>query len=221
MKNRSGFLIFIATLLLLWYLGGLFRIDTNAIARSLEGIPVFYRFGVFITLYVCVTFFVWFSKDLFRIMAAVMFGAYGSTLCIFIAEAINACLLFYFARSLGRGFVEEKLRIACGPLHKRIAGARFSWLFILRAVPLVPFRFLDLLCGVTGISFKRYMAAVLFGSPLRIFWLQFILAGVGEAVFNKPEALPAYLSQHGVLLSLSFFYAIAVFLVAFRIRQKG
>src|SRR5436189_110289 len=76
--------------------------------------------------------------------------------------------------------------------------------------PLVPFRFMDLGFGLTKLPFTKYFLAVVLGSPLRIFWLQFILAGVGEALFKNPSALLDYLMAHQNVLFLSGIYFIGV-----------
>lgn len=219
-KNKLKFFIFVSALILIWYLGRFFHIDTNAIQNSLRKFPIFYSGVLFIVLYCLVTFFVWFSKDVFRFIAAVLFGAYLSTILVLIAEIINAFILFYFARYLGRGFTENLLRGKYNKLDEKLGKTSFFWLFLFRGVPLLPFRFLDLAGGLTKISFRKYLAAVILGSPLRIFWLQYTLAGVGEAVFNNPYALSKYLLANRALFILSFVYLILIIVVALKIKPK-
>lgn len=219
--HKIKFFIFIIAIAVIWYLGRFFHIDIKGLEGSLRKFPLFYSGLAFITLYVIVTFFIWLSKDIFRFMAAVLFGAYLSTVFIWVAETVNAFVLFYAARYLGRGFVEDKLRPGQRDLDKRLAGVNFFWLFLFRAVPLVPFRFLDLACGLTKISFRRYLLAVILGSPLRIFWVQYVLAGVGESIFTKPDALTGYLLANRALFSFSLIYVLLVILVALRLKMKG
>ena len=218
--HKIKFFILISAILLIWYLGKFFPIDTLAIETSLKRFPVFYSGIIFIALYVVITFFIWLSKDIFRFMAAVLFGAYLSTLFIYIAETINAFILFYTARYLGRGFVENTLKANRKDLDDRLAGVNFFWLFIFRSVPLIPFRFLDLGAGLTKISFKKYLAAVILGSPLRIFWVQFVLSGVGKSIFAKPDALIEYLSANKALFTLSLAYLLLVILVALKLKTR-
>ena len=219
-KNKLGFLILVVALLLIWYLGGLFHIDYGSIRGRLSSFPLFLSGIIFVVLYVVVTFFIWFSKDIFRVIAAVIFGALWSTLFILIAESINAFILFHASRYLGRGFVEKSLRGAGSRFDEKLGKANFLWLFIFRAAPLVPFRFLDLACGLTRISFRKYLLAVILASPLRIFWVQFALAQAGEAAFKNPYALSEYIVSNKPLLMLSLAYLALVVAAALKLRDK-
>lgn len=219
-KNKIKFLIFISAIILIWYLGRSFHLDAEAIKNSLGKFPVLYSGIIFIILYVTVTFFIWLSKDIFKLIAAVIFGAYISTLFIWLAEIINAFILFYLARYLGRNFVEKSLQGKDNNLDERLGKVGFLWLFLFRAVPLIPFRFLDLACGLTKISFRKYLTAVILGSSLRIFWVQYALSGAGEAVFKNPYALSEYLLGNRALFMLSLVYLILVVVVALKIKHK-
>jgi uncharacterized membrane protein YdjX (TVP38/TMEM64 family) len=220
MNNRVKFLILIVAIASIWYLGKYFSIDIEAIQGSLKKFPVFYSGIIFVILYCIVTFFIWLSKDLFKFISAVLFGAYLSTLLIWIAEIINAAILFYTARLLGRGFVKNSLRGRHNKLDEGLGNLSFFWLFIFRAVPLIPFRFLDLSLGLTSISFKRYLCAVILGSPLRIFWVQYILSQVGKSIFTDHAALVEFLISNKAVFILSFMYLILVIVVALKIRTK-
>ena len=219
-KNKIKLIIFIIAIILIYYMGRFFPIDTQAIENSLRKFPLFYSGIIFILLYAVVTFFIWLSKDIFKITAAILFGASLSALFILIAETVNAFILFYLARFLGRGFVENSLKGTQKNLDERLAKINFLWLFLFRAVPLIPFRFLDLATGLTNISFGRYLAAVVLGSPLRIFWVQYVLAGAGKSIFNNPWAASEYLMQNKPLFFLSLVYCMLVILVALKIKHK-
>lgn len=216
-KELFKFFIFFITLVLIGYIGSLFHINTDTIQDYLNRFPKFYSGLIFIFLYCLVTFFIWLSKDVFRFIAAIVFGAYFSTLFIYIAELINASILFHLARVLGRGFVEKASGRALKKFDEKLSGLNFFWLFLSRATPLVPFRFLDLACGLTNIPFRRYLMAVIFGSPLRIFWVQYILAGVGKGILQNPLALSAYLIENKILFILSWLYFLLVVFVGKRL----
>jgi len=219
-KNRIKFLVLIICLILLWYLGGLLRIDTEALGKSLSRFPVLYSAILYVVFYVIVTFFIFFSKDIFWVAGAVAFGAILSTLLVYISEIINALILFHLARYLGRNFVEHHLKKKSENLDDRLANVNFFWLFIIRLVPLIPYRFLDLGVGLTRIHFRRYLVAVLLATPIRAFWVQYILAAVGKNIFNKPELLMNYLLQNKALFIFSLIYLLLVILVAFKLKHK-
>jgi len=108
-KNELRFILLIIAFVLIWYLGKFYHIDSAAIQKSLNKFPIFLSALIYITLYVIVTFFIFFSKDVFWLLGAVLFGAVFSTLFICIAEAINAIILFHLARNLGRAYVAKRL----------------------------------------------------------------------------------------------------------------
>ena len=218
-KHEIEFLILILAILLLWHLGRYFHIDTQAVQRSLQKLPPFYSGLIYIALYVIVTFFVFFFKDVFWLMGAVLFGPFLSALLIYIAEVINAVILFYLARSLGRAFVSKRLSEKYRKLDEKLGRVNFFWLFIFRAAPLIPYRFQDLAAGLTRIHFRRYITAVIFGSPLKIFWIQYILFGLGRNTFN-PYALAGYFLQHKALFIVSLIYIALVIAVIFKMQRK-
>jgi uncharacterized membrane protein YdjX (TVP38/TMEM64 family) len=219
-KNGSfGFLVLILFLLLTWLLGKFLPIDWYYFKDLLSSFPVVFSGFIFIFLYVAVTFFVWLAKDIFKVIGAVLFGSVYSSFFIFIAEVINASILFNLSRSLGRGFVRGKLRGGLENLYANIARFGFWGVFVLRIVPLAPYRFLDIAAGLTKIKFSQYLLAVVLGSPVRIFWLQFILAVLGESVFKKPGLITDYFIQHPGMLIFSFFYAAVSLILAIFIRK--
>lgn len=220
-KSEIGFLVLVATLFLLWYLGRFFNLDTQYLQGALARFPLSLRGLTFIILYVAVTFFVFFSKDFFWLAGALLFGALTSTLLIFISELINAFILFFLARFLGRAYVDKRMSGRYRKLDERLSGVHFFWLFLMRAVPLIPYRFLDLAAGLTRIRFRRYLAACILGTPLKTFWMQSILASIGDNIYKNPSAVVEYFLDHQALLFLSFLYILGVILVALRMARKG
>jgi uncharacterized membrane protein YdjX (TVP38/TMEM64 family) len=222
MTNKIRFLIFVVLLVAVWYAGKLFSVNTEAVEAFLKKFPLVLSGLIFSGLYVAVTLFVWPAKDIFKIVGAILFGAYASTLFIFIAEIINVFVLFYLARSLGRDFVEQSLKKSAkyGNLDEKLGGISFFWLFLFRFVPLVPFRFLDLACGLTKISFKRYLLAAILGSPVRIFWIQYVLSAVGKSIFTNPLVVSEYLLQNKTFMLFSLIYLLLIILVAGKIRER-
>lgn len=210
----------VIALFVIGYIGRYFHIDTQSFQRSLSKIPFIYSGLLFILLYVVVTFFIWLSKDVFKLVSAIAFGPYLSTLLIFLAETINAFILFHLARYLGRGYVEKKLQKMSKNLDERLSSLSFFWLLMFRGVPLIPFRFLDLGMGLTDISFKKYILAVILVSPVRILWVQYVLSGVGKSILDNPEALQKFLLSHKDLFLFSLLYFLLVILVFIKIKHK-
>lgn len=218
--SRLRFLVLVFVITLLWFLGRYLEIDAQAIKDNLGKIPLFYSALVFVVLYVAISFFVWFTKDVFWVLSAVLFGPYLSTLFVWIAEVINAVILFSLARLLGRHFVENSLKGKYKELDKKLAHTNLFWLFILRAAPLIPYRFMDLAAGLTNLSSGRYFLVVLLASPIKIFWIQYILSSVGMSVLNRPDALFDYFIANKTITLVSLFYFVLVLVVIYKARKK-
>ena len=219
-KPDLGFLLLALTLALLWCWGRFFHLDIQSIQKPLAQFPVVVSSLIFVISYVVVTFFVFFSKDIFYLSGALIFGPYLSALLIFISELINAAILFYLARKLGRAFVEKSAQDKYKNLDERLGRISLFWLFVFRAAPLIPYRFLDLAAGLTKIRFRKYILAVILGSPFKIFWIQYVLFGVGESVFANPGALTDYFRKNPTLMMFSLIYVVLVGMVIHKIRRK-
>jgi len=216
-KSKIKFLGLVIVLGLIWYLSRYLNLDTKAIEDALGEFPVLYSSIIYVVLYVIVTFFVFFSKDVFWLVGAIVFGPYVSALLVWISEIINAFVLFNLARKMGRGFIESRLDKKYHHLDEKLGGLSFFWLFVFRAAPLIPYRFMDLGAGLTKITFRRYLMAVIFASPFKIFWIQYVLAGVGASIFSSPSMLVEYFMKDKVLFLVSLVYPLLVVLVVWKL----
>jgi uncharacterized membrane protein YdjX (TVP38/TMEM64 family) len=209
----ARFSLLVGFLVGLWFLGKAFHVDLDRVHAWLTQYPLWISGTCFVVIYVGITTLLWVGTiDFFRTTAAFLFGPYWSTLFVYIAEIFNASILFTISRKLGREFVEQKFHLQ-GKDLKYTRNSGFWWALALRMNPLVPFRFMDLGFGLTQLPFPKYFSAVVLGSPLRIFWLQFIIAGVGEIMFQDKAALMNYLLGHMNILLLSGVYFLIVLLL--------
>lgn len=221
-QNLFKFFLFLIITASILYSCRYFHPDIQTLKKSLEGVPLFYSGIIFVGLYVVTTFFIWFIKDAFKVIGVLVFGAYISALLIFISETINAVILFFLARFLGRDFVERFFK-GTKNVSERIARLNLFWLFLFRAAPLFPFRALDLGAGLSRVSFQKYFFTVLIGSPLRILWLQLMLAVLGEAYFASPfntGLILQYLLQHKGVLIFIYAYIFLVIVVLIKAGRK-
>lgn len=201
-------------------LGRYFKVDPDNLKQLFMGGSIIRMAITYIFMYVAVTFFIWLSKDIFRFVAAVIFGPFVSTILVLLAETINALLLFSLSRFLGKGFVDTLLRGASRGLQNNFSQASLWSLFTLRTVPLIPFRVLDLACGLTRIRLSQYLMIVVLASPARIFWVQYILAGLGEAAFKNPELLINYFLDNRIAFVWSFIYLALAIILAYKIKNR-
>jgi uncharacterized membrane protein YdjX (TVP38/TMEM64 family) len=198
-------------------MGKRFSVSTESINRFLEKIPLLYASLIFILLYVIGTFFIWYLKDPLKIIGAVIFGSYLSTFLIYLSEIINSYIFFNISNILGKEFLENSLKGRFKKFYDKLGEINLGWLFLLRAVPLIPYRALDISFGLSKLPYKKYLLVVLLASPPRIFWIQFILASLKGVSF---ENLIGYFAKNRVIFLLSLLYFIFATIVAFKIKRK-
>jgi uncharacterized membrane protein YdjX (TVP38/TMEM64 family) len=219
-QELVSFCVFAAFVVLAWLLGRYSSFGSSSLEQPLSSVPGALRGALFVFLYVTVTFFVWFSKDVFRLMAALMFGPWVSTLLVWLGEMANCAILFRFARTMGSSYVERSLPAKLRTVYEKGSGMGIVPLALLRCAPVFPFRFLDLGAGLSAIPFKRYFAASCIGSPLRIFWLQLVLSLTGTAVFKGPQELVPMLERDPWLIWFSMVYVVFMITALFIMRKR-
>lgn len=208
------FALFLFILAACWYLGRVFKVDVSYYQDFLSRYPLALSGLVFVLLYVVTTSFLWFGpKDVLRIASAILFGAYISTVFVWIGEMINAAVMFYLSRILGRAYVQQRFSLKSGELEKMKGDSSFLGVTAWRINPLVPFRLMDLGYGLTQISFSKYFCAILIVSFFRILWLQFILAGIGTILFKDVSAMLDYFLANPAIVRYSGLYFLTVITV--------
>ena len=205
------FILFLIVLAVCWYLGRVFDVDVAYYQGILARYPLALSGLIFVVLYVVTTTFIWFGpKDVLRISSAILFGAYVSTVFVWVGEMINSAIMFYLSRVLGREYVQQRFRVKAGELDKMKDDSSFLGVAAWRINPLIPFRLMDLGYGLTRISFKKYFCAIVIISFFRILWLQFILAGIGTSLFQDISAMLDYFLANPVVVRYSGIYFLVV-----------
>lgn len=210
------FILLILILVAVWgILGQHIHIDIESYRQRLTRYPLVLSGLIFVVLYVVSTTLVLVGpKDVLRIMSAILFGPYVSTVFVWFGEMGNLAVLFFLSRCLGREFVRKKLKLKYEDIAQAQSRAKrdssFWWILALRVNPAVSFRFIDIGFGLSRVPFRKYFGISLFASIPRLFWIQFIIAGMGEAVFKGPSAMIPYLLENPSVTFASFFYLLAV-----------
>jgi len=216
-RTNINFLIFIGFIFAFIFLGRYFSFDQQSLDRLFQKVPLSLVALAFAMAYVAGTFLIWQLKDPLKIIGAVLFGAYLSTLLIYIAEIVNAYIFFTLSRKLGRDFVEKKVKGRLKRFYEHIETMSLGWVFLLRAVPLIPYRVLDLSFGLSRFSFRKYLLVVLVASPPRIFAIQFVLAAVKGFSLEKTTA---YFMAHQTVALILVLYFLAAAVVVFKLKSQ-
>lgn len=206
------FLILIVILISGVFLGQYFHLDIDLWQEKMLVYPLIFSGPLFIALYVVSTLLILFGpKDILRIASALVFGAKISTILVTIAEIINATVLFFMARILGREYVAKRFKFyASHSAYEAPKETSFLSLMALRANPLVPFRIMDIGFGLTNVPFFKYFLVIVLLTPLRVYWLQMIIAGVGNEIFKNPKFVINYLTSQPQMLRFSAIYFLLV-----------
>jgi len=218
-KPRTQFFILVLILAVLIGIGAVFDFEEEKWMEYFRQLPIPLAGVFYILAFVGITFFVWFAKDLFRIVGAVVFGPFWSTLFIWIGELANAAIFFHLSRRLGKSYIQEKFHLKEGALDRTGRNGGIWHIFLLRTLPIVPFRLVDIAYGLTSVPFRRYLLVSAFAMPVRIFWVQFVVAALGGAVFDLPKAME-YFEQNVVVLWLSFLYLFFSLVTVIFLRKK-
>jgi uncharacterized membrane protein YdjX (TVP38/TMEM64 family) len=219
-KHELEIIALVIVLFVIWFGGRHLRIDVGLIENSLDRYPLYLSALIYVVLYVVVTFFIFFSKDVFWLAGALFFGPILGTAFICAAETVNAFILFFLARRFGRAYVEKRLSEKYRRLDEKLGRIDFFWLFIFRAAPLIPYRFMDLAAGLTSMDFRKYLLACAVGSPVKMFWIEYILYGVGKSILRDPGAIVTFFLNNQRLMYFSLLYVVLIIMVIFKIRSK-
>jgi uncharacterized membrane protein YdjX (TVP38/TMEM64 family) len=216
--NGIKLIIILLLIIIIILLAQLFSKDIEKIGIFLRKIPAIYSAPLFISFYVLSNFVFFFDiKDLLKPVAALIFGAYISTLLIYIAEIINAFIFFNLSSILGRNYVERALRGKFSRFYEKLENINLGWIVLFRLLPFIPYRVLDISFGLSRVPFKKYIIAVILASPPRIFWIQIILASVGGFY---PEKIMKFYQDNPFFSLFILLYLIISVIFAFSLRKK-
>ncbi len=219
-RRKFLFLVGLAGLLLLSFvLARLFTRSGNVVESFFMHSHPGLAAPVFFVVFILSSFIILDIKDILKIAAALAFGATGSALLIWLAELVNCWLLFHLARRYGREWVEQRF----GVREKHLSWVKRFYstgaIFVLRSLPVFPYRILDVAYGLSELSFRKYFVISALSSPIRIFWLQFILAAMGAAVFDQ-QKMTQYLQANPDLLKASLAYLLVSLVAAFVVGKR-
>ncbi len=101
------------------------------------------------------------------LLAGFLFGPLWGCVFNVIGATLGAAVAFAIARGLGREAIEARLGGRLRDLDARLQARGFPYMLFLRLVPIMPFNFVSYGAGVTGVSFKAFVAATALGiTPL-------------------------------------------------------
>ena len=128
-----------------------------------------------------------------------IFGPWVGTLVVNVAATIGAVLAFLAARFILRNWVFEKFGENLKAFNDGFSRNAFNYILFLRLVPLFPFFLVNLVSGLTTVSWRVYLLGTMFGTLPGTF--VYANAGSNITAINSMDdiASPRVLSSFALL----------------------
>jgi uncharacterized membrane protein YdjX (TVP38/TMEM64 family) len=154
------------------------------------------------------------------IVGGFFFGTVIGTLCVVVGATAGAVLLFLIARSTLGAFLRER----AGPALKRMEDGfgqnEFSYLLILRLIPLFPFFVVNIVPALLGVSLRNYTLATAVGIIPGAFVYVGVGAGTGSVIDSGAvPGLDAFL-RPDVLLPIIGLAVLAFLPIGYKYLQR-
>jgi uncharacterized membrane protein YdjX (TVP38/TMEM64 family) len=148
------------------------------------------------------------GRDVVKLVAALLFGWLGSTLSIWLGEILAAAGAFLLARFLGKEMLDRIFGDRLAGMYKKLNRAGFRNVFILRIIPLTPYRLFNFAAGVTDLDFRSYLLGSIAGTFCRTVVMQLIFTAFGDLAAEKGLTVGQILigSLAFSLIALTFWY---------------
>jgi uncharacterized membrane protein YdjX (TVP38/TMEM64 family) len=144
-----------------------------------------------------------------------LFGSLLGTLYVNVGATTGATLAFLAARYLLRDWVETKFGHRLGAIQDGFSKNAFSYLMTLRLIPLFPFFLVNLVSGLTRVSFATYVAATAIGIIPGSF--VFAYAGRQLGMINSLKEI----ASPNVLLAFTLLGLLALVPIVYRKLRAG
>lgn len=150
-----------------------------------------------------------------------LFGTLGGAACSVVGATLGAIAVFLAARSALGDFLRDRAGTAVGRMRAGFQENAFSYLLVLRLIPLFPFWLVNLVPALLGVSLKVYILGTLLG----ILPASLVYASLGNglgALFEAGEAanLEDAILAPEVLLPIAGLIALSLLPVIYK-KVKG
>ncbi len=206
MKSRTtiiaiGLFCIIATILGVVLLGG---IDRQQLQIWLQQMGIWAPI-VYILVYTIATLCILPSTPL-NLTGGAIFGSVWGTVWTSIAAILAAVISFWFSRTIGRKFVEQKLAGKWEAIDREMHQGGLLYMFAIRLLPLIPYGIVNFAAGLTSIKFRDYLIGTLLGTVPGI--LPFVMMGDGLEDLKHGHVLTILVSLAlaGMLIGTATWY---------------
>jgi uncharacterized membrane protein YdjX (TVP38/TMEM64 family) len=142
---------------------------------------------LYVLIYMIATFLLLPSTPL-NLLGGAVFGVYWGTVWTTLGAVLAAVLCFWFSRTLGRNFIQQRFKGRWQQLDQEIAAGGLFYMIAVRLLPLLPYGLVNFGAGVSGVSFRDYLLGTIIGTTPGL--LPFILMGDGLTDLRRGELWP-------------------------------
>lgn len=145
---------------------------------------------LFIAIYIAVVAFSLPGATVMTVSAGFLFGALSGTLYSVVGATIGATALFLVAKTSLGDFLLAKAGPGIQRFRQGFEKDAWSYLFILRLIPVFPFFLVNLAPAFLGVKLRTYLIATFFGIMPGGFVYALVGAGLGT-IFDRGETFSA------------------------------
>ena len=153
---------------------------------------------------------------LLSVLGGFLFGTLLGTLCVLVGATTGATLLFLAARTAIGDSLKRRLGARGERLARDLTDNAFSYLLVLRLVPLFPFFVVNLVPALAGIPLRTYVLATFLGIIPASFVYVSIGSGLGAVLERGETPDLSIIFSRAVLVPLLGLAALALIPVVYR-----
>jgi uncharacterized membrane protein YdjX (TVP38/TMEM64 family) len=174
---------------------------------------------VFMAAYVVVVAFSLPIATLLSILGGFFFGTAIGTFCVVVGATAGAAALFLIARSTLGALLHERAGPALRKMEAGFQRNEFSYLLILRLIPLFPFFVVNIVPALLGVSLRNYVLATALGIIPGAFVYVGVGAGTGSVIDSGAVPGLGVFLQADVLIPIIGLAVLALLPIAYKYIQ--
>jgi len=152
--------------------------------------------GLFFVIYVVSVALSFPGATVLTIFAGAIFGVWQGTAIVSLASTLGAVLACFASRFVFRDFVQRRYESSLKRINENMEREGSFYLFTLRLIPYIPFVVINLVFGLTKISFWRYT------------WVSWIGMLPGTIIYVNAGTQLSQLEKAGDILSLKLLLSL-------------
>lgn len=160
------------------------------------------------------------AATLISILGGFLFGTALGTFLVVVGATAGATALFLIARSTVGAFLHERAGTALRRMEDGFSRNAFSYLLILRLIPLFPFFLVNIVPALLGVKLRDYVLATALGIIPGVFVFVSVGAGAG-AILDEGSVpgLDAFLETEVIIPLVGLFVLALLPMVYKRLRR--